>query len=105
MATRSGSKEAGDALRAWRTAQKDSVTGKSMTLAAAGRLVGVEHTTWSQIESGARNPSLELALDIERVSGVRMELWGFAADLVAKMRNVLARRDIAEFAEPAKAAS
>jgi transcriptional regulator with XRE-family HTH domain len=68
---------------------------RKLTLSAAGGKVGVEHSTWSEWESGTRNPSLERALDIERVTEglVAIEEWGFPATVAAGMRSVIARRD------------
>jgi transcriptional regulator with XRE-family HTH domain len=79
--------EAPSKLRQWRDGQK-------LTLKAAGKLVGVEHSTWSEWESGSRKPSLERAIDIElETKGeVPLESWGFPPEVAARMRTLAHRR-------------
>jgi transcriptional regulator with XRE-family HTH domain len=74
-------------LREWRT-------NAGLTLKAAGKLVGVEHSTWSEWESGGRKPSLERAIDLELATGGQLpiEAWGFPADVAKGMRTLCQRR-------------
>lgn len=76
-----------DRLYAWR---KD----RELTLSAAGDLVGVKHSTWSEWESGAKKPSLEKAIEVERVTdgAIAVEAWGFSAEQVTALRDFAARR-------------
>jgi hypothetical protein len=79
-------------LRRWRQGPR---AGGGRTLAAAARLVGVAHSTWSEWESGGRHPRLQHALALELVTGgaVPLEAWGFPAALVDTLRAVVAHRD------------
>ncbi len=54
-------------LRAWRTSLR--ADGKPLTLDAAGKLVGVAHSVWSQWESGTKCPSPMRAFAIETATG------------------------------------
>lgn len=58
----SGTKQGGSLLAEWR-----SGVGKSQTECAAG--VGVRQATWSEWESGAKNPQIKYAIRIERMTG------------------------------------
>lgn len=79
----------GQRLRAWRLAQEPR-----LTLEAASTSVGVSHPTWVDWEKGSRSPSLTKAMALELLTGgdVAMESWGFDAEVIAMMRQIVERR-------------
>jgi DNA-binding XRE family transcriptional regulator len=76
-------------LKVWRTAAE-----RDLTFKAAGDLVGVAHSTWSEWEGGSRRPGLALAIELERVTGgaVRLEDWGHSGNVLRSVREITRTR-------------
>jgi transcriptional regulator with XRE-family HTH domain len=91
-------------LHDWRTDEN-----RKLTLEAAGRLVGVRHSTWSEWESGRKDPGIEKAVEVELVTAgeIRIEHWGYTPEQAASLRAFGARRDSEEqpVEEPCDSAS
>ena len=81
-------------LKRWR--EHAGPDGTSLSPKDACALVGVSRTAWVEWESGHRKPSLEKALEIEKLTEgkVSIEAWGFEPSVDPTMRAVLARRDL-----------
>jgi transcriptional regulator with XRE-family HTH domain len=73
------------ALKNWRQSN-------GLSQAAAGQRVGVGRVGWIGYESGDKTPPLHRALLIEAETGVRIELFGYGAEVVSLMRTALLRR-------------
>lgn len=73
------------ALKNWRQAH-------GLSQAAAGQRVGVGRVGWIGYESGDKTPPLQRALLIESETGVRIELFGYGAEVISLMRGALQRR-------------
>ena len=62
-------------IKQWRTAEE-----RTLTLEAAGKLVGISAVHWRRLEIGEQSPAPELARRIEAVTGIpkhelRPDLW------------------------------
>lgn len=81
--------QTGRRLAEWRASQ-------DMTLTECAREAGVRHPTWLDWERGSRNPSLEKACALERLTGIPIEAWGFKATALDAMRKVVQLRNAAD---------
>lgn len=81
-------------LKRWR--EHAGPDGTYLSPKDACALVGVSRTAWVEWESGHRKPSLEKALEVEKLTEgkVSIESWGFEPSVDPTMRAVLARRDL-----------
>ncbi|TAK30974.1 MAG: XRE family transcriptional regulator [Myxococcaceae bacterium] len=88
--------ETGKRLHHWRATRDPKRTVVDLATA-----VGVKHPTWLDWENGSRSPSLAKAMALELLTDaeVPMEGWGFAADVVSMMREIVARRGAAALTE------
>lgn len=81
--------ETGRRLAEWRASQ-------DMNLTECAREAGVRHPTWLDWERGSRNPSLEKACALEKLTGIPIEAWGFKATALDAMRKVVQLRNAAD---------
>lgn len=88
--------ETGKRLHQWRATRDPKRTVVDLATA-----VGVKHPTWLDWENGSRSPSLAKAMALELLTNgdVTMESWGFDAEVISMMREIVARRGVAVLAE------
>ena len=73
---------------------KDWRAASGMTQTAAAEKLGVRPATWSEWESGARQPGRDLAILLEDMTGgaVPLESWSENAGVAEAMAQNVARR-------------
>ncbi len=83
--------DTGRRLAEWRASQDKNLT-------KCAEAAGVRHPTWLDWERGSRNPSLEKACAIEKMTGgaIPVEAWGFKPTALDAMRDVVRLRNAAD---------
>lgn len=62
-------------IQTGREALQQWIDRRQVNQREAARIIGVDHTYLNQILSGRRTPGLDNAIQIERATGIAVEVW------------------------------